>query len=247
MTFVSRTFRVLCSLALTALMATTAAAAQARRRSVSPTGQTGPTTRIIGTALDASNSIPVENATVRSGSLTTTTDTKGQFALQLPIGQASNISIEHAAFVSFNQTITAAAGGTYQFNLTEKPSVTVKLKNDETHVLDIGTAQFSFVFGLSGGARTDVANFCKDDGTDFFPDKTTFTRIVGPAVPVTAAQCCSFGSVLSAHVEMKNGDKLLVYFKDTCSGNEVDFIGREKSTGHYAYFNFTNIAEIDFP
>ncbi|MEA2165218.1 MAG: hypothetical protein QOK37_3345 [Thermoanaerobaculia bacterium] len=247
MTFASRTSSVVCSLALTALMATTAAGAQGRRRAVSPSGQTGPTTRIIGTASDASNGVPVENATVTSGSLTATTDTKGQFALLLPIGQQSTISIEHAAFASFKQTITAAAGGTYQFNLTEKPSVTVKLKNDETHVLDIGTAQFSFVFGLSGGARTDVANLCKDDGSDFFPDKTTFSKILGPAVPVTAAQCCTFGSVLSAHIEMKNGDKLLVYFKDTCSGNEVDFIGREKSTGRYAYFNFTNIAEIDFP
>jgi hypothetical protein len=247
MTFVSRTSRVVCSLALTALMATTAGAAQQRRRAVSPSGQTGPTTRIIGTATDASNGIPVENATVKSGSQTATTDTKGQFALILPIGQSSSISIEQAAFVPFTQSITAAAGGTYQFNLTGKPSVTVKLKNDETHVLDIGTSQFSFVFGLSGGSRTDIANLCKEDGSDFFPDKTTFTRIVGPAVPVTATQCCNFGSVLSAHVEMKNGDKFLVYFKDTCSGNEEDFIGREKSTGHYAYFNFANIAEIDFP
>jgi hypothetical protein len=228
-------------------MATTVAAAQGRRRAVSPAGQTGPTTRIIGTATDVSNGVPVENATVTSGSLTTTTNANGQFALLLPAGQPSSISIEHAAFASFKQTITATAGGTYQFNLTEKPSVTVKLKNNEIHVLDIGTSQFSFVFGLSAGARTDIANFCKSDGSDFFPDKTAFTRIVGPAVPVTAAQCCSFGSVLSANVEMKTGEKFLVYFRDTCSGNEVDFIGREKSTGRYAYFNFTNIAEVDFP
>jgi hypothetical protein len=46
---------------------------------------------------------------------------------------------------------------------------------------------------------------------------------------------------------MKSGAHLKVYFKDSCSGNEVDFVGREKATGLYQYFRFTDIAEIDFP
>ena len=45
----------------------------------------------------------------------------------------------------------------------------------------------------------------------------------------------------------RSGQKTQAYFNDSCFGNEVDFIGRERSSGQYLYFNFTNIAEIDFP
>ena len=50
-----------------------------------------------------------------------------------------------------------------------------------------------------------------------------------------------------ANAEMKSGEKTQVYFKDSCFGNEVDFVGRERSTGQFMYFNFANVAEIDFP
>ena len=49
------------------------------------------------------------------------------------------------------------------------------------------------------------------------------------------------------------GSALLDYVRRTLNvpaqlvGNEVDFLGREKSTGTYLYFRFTDIAEIDFP
>lgn len=246
MTLVSRTSSAVCSLGLAALMAMPAGA-QARRRAVSPIGQTGPTTQILGTAKDATNGVPVENGIVTYGGQTVRTYVNGQFVLSLPVGKVSTISIEHPAFNSFTQSITAQSGGKYDFALTEKPDVTIKTKTNETYILDIGTAQFAYAITFSGYVRSDNANFCREDGTDFAPSKTEFSRILGPTVPASAPQCCQFGTVTSStNVEMKSGAKLLVYFKDSCSGNEVDFVGREKATGRYQYFNFTNIAEIDF-
>jgi hypothetical protein len=246
MTLVKRTCSAVCSLALAALM-TIPAGAQGRRRAVSPTGQTGPTTQITGTAKDATNGVPVENGVVTSGGQTVTTNINGEFRLTLPVGKTSAISIEHPAFNSFTQSIIAQSGGKYVFTLTEKPDVTIKTKSGETHIVDIGTAQFAYMVNFSGYVRYDNGNFCKEDGSDFTPNKSEFFRVLGPAVPATATQCCQFGTVMSTNVEMKSGAKLLVYFKDSCSGNEVDFMGREKTTGRYQYFNFTNIAEIDFP
>jgi hypothetical protein len=121
------------------------------------------------------------------------------------------------------------------------------MKTGETHVVDIGTAQFAYAAVFASPVRSDTGNFCKEDGTEFTPAKTDFARIVGPAVLETASQCCQFGKVASANVEMKSGAKLKVYFKDTCDGSEADFVGREKSTGQYPYFRFADIAEIDFP
>lgn len=230
---------------LIALAAIPAVAQASRRRAVSPANT--PTIRVLFTVKDASNGVPVVSATVAYAGQTQITNGSGQAALNLPVGKPAVVSVAHAAFDSFTQTITAQVNGTYDLALTEKPSVTIKTKSNETHIVDLGTAQFANAAIFSNPVRADNANFCKEDGTDFTPDKTEFTRILGPAVPASAPQCCQFGNVMSANVEMKSGANLKVYFKDSCSGNEVDFVGREKATGQYQYFRFTDIAEIDFP
>jgi hypothetical protein len=232
---------------LIAAAAIPAVAQASRRRAVSPAVASGPTTTVVVTVKDSSNGVPVVSATVAYAAQTVNTNGNGQASLNLPIGKPSVVSVTHLAFAPFSQTITAQVGGTYDLTLTEKPSVTIKTKTNETHIVDIGTAQFANAAIFMNPSRSDTANFCKEDGTDFAPDKTEFTRIIGPAVPETASQCCQFGTVMTANVEMKSGAHLKVYFKDSCSGNEVDFAGREKSTGLFQYFRFTDIAEIDFP
>lgn len=240
MTLVSR----FSACALAALVAIPLVAQTSRRRAVTPTGSFSP---VVITAKDASNGVPVESATVIFGDQAFTTNVNGQVLITLPIGRPSMISISHPAFTAFSQTITAQAGGKYDVTLTSKPSVTVKTKSNGDHILDIGTAQFAYEMLFSSAVTTDKANFCKVDGSDFAPDKTEFARILGPATPASAPQCCQSGNVLSANVEMKSGAKMVVYFKDNCSGNEVDFVGREKSTGRFQYFRFTDINEIVFP
>lgn len=222
-------------------------AAQTRHRAVSPSVQTGPTVQVIIAAKDATNGVPVEDAFVTYGSQSLRTNVNGLLQITLPVGKPSTISIEHPAFNPATQVITAQAGGKYDITLTERPSVTIRTTSSETHLVDIGTAQFAYAPPLSGYVRTDKGNFCKPDGTDFTPDKTEFTRVVGPATSTSAPACCQFGNVISVNVEMKSGAKLLVYFKDSCSGDEVAFVGREKATGRYQYFRFTDVAEITFP
>jgi hypothetical protein len=241
MTFVSRIS--LC--VLIALAAIPAMAQASRRRAVSPAN--APTTKVLLTVKDASNGVPVASATVTYAGQSQSTNSTGQATLNLPIGKPAVVSVTHAAFDPFSQTITAQVDGKYDLSLTEKPSVTIKMKTGETHIVDIGTAQFAFAAIFSNPTRSDTGNFCKDDGTDFTPAKTEFTRILGPTVLESAPQCCQFGKVASANVEMKSGAKLKVYFKDTCDGSEADFVGREKATGLYPYFRFSDIAEIDFP
>jgi hypothetical protein len=233
---------------LIAATAIPAVAQTTRRRAVSPALASGPTAKAIFTVKDASNGIPVAAATITYAAQTQTTNGSGQASLNLPIGKPAVVTVTHLAFAPFSQTITAQVDGTYELNLIGKASVTIKTKTNETHIVDIGTAQFANAAVLSNPNRSDTGNFCKDDGSDFTPDKTEFVRIIGPAVPEAAPQCCQFGNAaMTANVEMKSGAKFKVYFKDSCSGNEVDFAGREKSTGLFQYYRFTDIAEIDFP
>jgi len=248
MTHVSRLTVSTCLLAIGVLIASSACAstAQSRHHAASPPAS-GPSVKITGVVKDASNGLLIQAATASYGDQTATSNANGVFTLNLPTGTPVTVTIQHPAFQTLQQSVTAQSGARFDFALTGLPSVTVKTKTNETHILDIGTAQFAFLIQFSGYNRSDKANFCKEDGSDFTPDKTEFSRIIGPATPANAAACCQFPGVMSANVEMKSGAKLLVYFKDSCPGYEVDFLGREKSTGLYQYFNFTNITEIDFP
>ncbi|HEX3578044.1 MAG TPA: hypothetical protein VHY33_05720, partial [Thermoanaerobaculia bacterium] len=219
MTLVSRILCILLAVAAIPVMAQTT-----RRRAVSPASGNGQTTKAIFTVKDASNGVVVAGATVSYGGQSQLTNANGQASLTLPIGVPVGVSVSHPAFAPFSQTITVATNGTYDLNLTGKPSVTIKMKTGEPHIVDIGTAQFAYAAIFTSPARADNGNFCKEDGTDFTPAKTDFTRIVGPTVLETAPQCCQFGKAASVNVEMKSGAKLKVYFKDTCDGSEADFV-----------------------
>jgi len=208
------------------------------------------TVTISGVVKDATGA-PVAGAIVHSGTFHSNsngTSADGKYVLTLPGGRLTVITVDDFAFESVTVPFTPTKDATLDVTLTApRPSVTVKLTNGETHVLDLGTSQFAYLIPLSGYARFDNANFCKPDGSSFAPSKTEITRVVGPATSVNFSACCTRGPIMTASVELKSGEKTQVYFNDSCFGNEVDFLGRERSTGQFVFYNFANVAEIDFP
>jgi len=209
-----------------------------------------PTVTISGVVRDA-NGAPVPGAIVSSGTWSSNrngTGSDGKYTLRLPANRAALITVEDFAFEPQRVTFTPTTGATLDLTLTtSRPAVSVKMTSGTTHILDLGTSQFAYLIPLSGYARMDTANFCKPDGSQFKPDKSEFAKIVGPATSATFSACCTLGPTMTLNVEMKSGEKTAVYFNDACFGNEVDFIGRERSTGLWQYLRFTDIAEIDFP
>jgi len=228
------------------LLAALPLSADVRERAVVPLGAV----TITGVVRDA-NGVPVAGAIVHSGtfySYRNGTAPDGKYSLTLPGDRPTLITVEDFAYEPVTVPFTPSKDARLELTVTQpRPAVTVKLTSGETHVLDLGTSLFAYLIPFSGYSRTDNANFCKPDGSVFGPGKTEFTRIIGPATSVNFSGCCMRGPVMTLNVEMKSGEKSQVYFNDSCFGNEVDFIGRERSTGQYQYFNFANIAEIDFP
>ncbi len=250
MTHVSRLTGSTCVLAIGVLIASSACASQSqtsqsRKRAVAPP-VTGPAVVVTGVVKDASNGVPVQLATASYGDQTAHTNANGEFTLSLPTGSPVTVSIQHPAFLPFQKAVTAQSTTKVNFALTEQPSVTIKTTGGTTYIVDIGTAQFAYAMPFSSYVPTDNANFCTPDGSAFTPSKNEFRKIVGPATPTTLASCCE-GSLLTANVEMKSGTVTPVFFKDSCHETEVDFYGREKSTGTYRFLKFTDITEIDFP
>ena len=217
------------------------AAQTARRRAVAPPSSIVVT--LTGFIRDATNGQPLAFAQVSAEGRNLT-------------GAVSSVTAEQFAYNSQTTSVFGAEGAHADFSLTPKPVVTVKLTKlqgddpataKDTFILDVDTAQFAYLIPFSGYIRSDVGNFCKDDGTSITPDKHTIKRVIGPAVSVDNSTCCKIGPIFKAQLEMKTGEKFTVYFNDSCFGSEVDFLGREKSSGNYQYFKFADIAEVDFP
>ena len=209
-----------------------------------------PTVTIRGVVRD-NNGAPVAGAYVRSGTYSSSrnngTKADGKYSLTVPGGRPILLTIEDFAFEPVTVSMTPTADATVDFTLTiSRPTVTVKLTNDEKHVLDLGTSRFAYYIIFANYARFNNANLCKTDGSAFAPHKSEFAKIVGPFSLVNFSPCCSRGPVVTANVEMKSGEKMQVYFNESCDGSELIFLGRERATGLYDYFKFDDIAEIEF-
>ncbi|HEV2721530.1 MAG TPA: carboxypeptidase-like regulatory domain-containing protein [Thermoanaerobaculia bacterium] len=220
-----------------------------RRAAVPPSGITVTLTGIIS---DAATGQPLANAQVTAGGRPSAfTAADGKYTIQIPKNVNTAVTASQFAYNSSTVAVFGRDGATANFSLTTKPVVTVKLtapqNGKDTYILDIDSAQFAYLIPFSGYARSDNGNFCKDDGTSITPNKKDIKRVIGPATSVTVGACCTLGPVMKAQLELKSGEALTVYFNDSCFGNEVDFLGREKSSGVFQYFKFTDIAEVDFP
>ena len=217
--------------------------AATHRRAVEPL----PDVIISGTVLDNTGA-PISGATVHTGSKTSApTAADGKYTLKVPGGRTTVLTAEHFSHESATQSITPAAGQVVNFTLTNRPAVNVKTTDGVSHILDFGSSQFAYLIPFSGYVRDNAGNFCKPDGSTVAPSRADFVKIIGPATLETYAPCCTRGPVMKVNVELKSGEKTALYFNDSCFGNEVDFLGRDRVTGEYQYFNFANIAEIDFP
>jgi hypothetical protein len=213
----------------------------------------GPTITLTGVISDATNGQPLANARVTAeGHQSAFTDASGVYHIDISSGHNTAVTAEQFAFNPQTRSVLAQSGATLNFALTPKPVVTVKLTSPQgnpakdTYVLDIDSAKFAYLIPFSGYVSGDLGNFCKDDGTTITPDKKDIRRVIGPAVQVDKASCCKF-PIYKATLELKTGETFPVYFNDSCLGNEVDFLGREKSTGVFQYFRFSDITEVDFP
>lgn len=222
------------------------AAAQHHRAAKS--GSTGGMIEVTGVITDQATGQPILGATVSGeGQKSTPTDATGHYGLWLTRGHVVALTADHFAYNSATQSVTVTDRVTLNFALTGKPAVTVKLVNGETHILDYATSQFAYVITFSGYVRGDAANICKNDGTTATPDKSTVSKVIGPGVSVNQPACCTIGPLVQVNFQMKDGTSFPANFIDSCYGYNVDFLGRERSTGNFLYFHWTDIAEVDFP
>jgi carboxypeptidase-like protein len=236
----------ICAASLLLIAASPLLAADKKQHAVTPIANV----RISGVVVDAATGAPVAGAIVHSGSYYSDrngTGANGKYTLSLPGSRPTTLVVEDFAYEPVSVSVVPANDAVLDLRLTtSRPTVTVTLKNDEKHVLDLGTSQFGYYIVFSGYGRSDAGNFCKPDGSQFLPDKNDVAKIIGPATLADSTACCTRGQVMAVNVEMKSGEKTRAFFVDSCFGNEVDFIGRERSTGQYLYLKFIDIAELDF-
>jgi len=209
-----------------------------------------PTVTIRGVVRDASGA-PVPAAYLRSGNYISSrnngTKADGKYSLTIPAGRPTLVTVDDFAFESVTTTITPTADMAIDFTLTlTRPTVTVTLNSGESHVLDLGSSRFAYYVVFANYARFNEANLCMPDGSASAPNKSEIAKITGPFARVNFSPCCARGPIVTANIELKSGEKSQVYFTDSCYDEELDFLGRERSTGTWWYLKFDDLAEITF-
>jgi hypothetical protein len=202
---------------------------------------------ITGTVTDSSSGHPVQRVVVANGVTTATTDAAGHYSLTLPANRPTLVTANYFAFKPSTKTVTPSSGLVVDFSLAPNPSITLKTTTGDTIDFDYDSSKFAYLIVFIGYVKDDNANFCKPDGSKWAPNKSEFSKIIGPGTMVSFSPCCTLGPIVTVNVEMKSGEKTAVYFVDSCFGDDVDFLGRDRSTGDFRYVAFKDIAEIDFP
>jgi hypothetical protein len=241
MSFRSHSPRVL-AVALLILSCALPSFARDKRRSVTPTAppKSG---KVNGTVVDATTNAPVVFATVTAGEIATSTDAAGKFELDLASGTV--LTITRSGYQT--ATATAVVGQPLTVRLSGLPTIHVRMTAGKEYDLDFDSSQFAYAVPFSAYVRDDAGKFCKPDGSDFRPSKSTIKRFIGPATATTGTTCCKDKPTLKGKIEMKSGETTDVIFTDACFGYEVDFIGRNHVTGEFVFLKFNDIAEIVFP
>ena len=221
------------------------AAAATRSRAVA----TLPNVMISGVVRDAVTGSPIAGALVRSGThqCLHATGEDGKYTLTLPGGRPAILTAEQFAYLSSVAVVTPVQGLTFDFALNQKPMVTIKLTSGSTAVVPLDSLKFGYYVLFIGTEASDRVNLCKPAGSSFVPSKDEMAKITGPITPVSFSPCCDRGTILTANLELKTGEKTAVYFNDTCYGEDDFIFGRDRSTGATVSVNFADIAEVDFP
>lgn len=200
-----------------------------------------------GTVVDAATGLPVHFALVAFGNRTDTTTATGEFLISnaTAFGDAA-VTVSRTGYETATQIISAAGTHTLSFRVTSKPTVTVKKTDGTTLQIDADSVKLGYVITFSGYAASEEEEFCKTDGAQVKVHVSQMKRIVGPATLVAQSNCCT-RNLQKVRLEQRNGEAGDVFFKDSCSGYTVDFIGREHVSGEIAYTKFSDVAEIIFP
>lgn len=238
MTFQSLRLRTLCALFLT-LVAAAPLLAASKKRAVTHAGEK---ISVTGLVVDANTGAPLKGALVTSGGLSAITDDNGSFTLNASVG--SDISAARVGYVTLKKSV---GGSEVNFTLAQTPSVTLKLTNGSTVILDYDSTEFGYAEVFSYIHRPGLS-LCKSAADPTWdPLKGEFRKIVGPAHAVTNAGCCDRGPVNAIDVTLKTGETLTAYLKDNCFGYENDVLGVERTSAQLKYFHLKDVAEIDFP
>src|SRR6185295_7115699 len=157
-----------------------------------------------GRLVDAMTGAPVIRAEVTNGKRIATTDNSGVFVLNLPGGRLAMLTVTRSGYepLTFNVTPPEgeqrppvvigpapqpapapppATGSIPPVLVTPKPPVTIRNVDGYTVTVDLDTLQFGYVLPFASPATSQMASFCKTDGTPWTPDRSEFARIVGPA------------------------------------------------------------------
>jgi hypothetical protein len=223
-----------------------------KRRAVahpSPSGDLISVAILSGVVLDDATGLPVNAARVSVGTKSDVTGSDGKFSVKNATGYGS-IAVEatRSGYLPKSMNITTSGNQQITLRMTPTPPVLVKRTDGTTVSLDYESVEFGYPIVFSGYRKYQYEDFCKN-GVAVQIDRSEIKKINGPATIVSGSPCCPSKDVLKVNLELKTGEKVDVYFIDSCEAGEtkIDLIGREHIQGQFVYIGFSELSEVVFP
>jgi hypothetical protein len=234
------------------LLAALPSLAAPKRRAVNHPAPNNPfNVSLSGTVIDATTGAPVSGATVTFINARTTTTKEGKFEINNISGFGTNIPLRasRSGYATGTENINGSGTKTVTLRLQGRPTVSVRMTSGTTLQLDDDSIRMGYVQIFSGYISSTSPNFCKSDGTKSAVNVTDMKRILGPAVQVLSASCCSREDqqLQRVKLELRNGESNDVIFTDSCTGFLYDLLGRDHVSGDQVFLKFSEIAEVVFP
>lgn len=231
------------------LLLTLPADAGKRRASSAPPAGTAIHADVTGVVRDAVTGAPVVGARVQIGSRKDDTDGQGQFELRGADGFDEFILyVERTGYADITLKVAPAGAGNVSITLQPAPTTIMRRTGGAVSQLDTDSISFGYNVPFSGFRDASYDEFCKPDGTEVTIDRDQMKRIVGPAVRVMYAPCCTEREVLRVRLELRDGTSGDYYFMDPCDGYQhIDIKGRNHVTGVYEAVHLTEVDEVIFP
>jgi len=234
------------------LLAALPSLAAPKRRAVNHPAPNNPfNVSLSGTVIDATTGAPVSGATVTFINAKTTTTKEGKFEINNINGFGTNVPLRasRSGYDTVTENINGSGTKVVTLRLQGRPTVSVRLTNGNTMQLDDDSIRMGYVQIFSGYISSTTPNFCKSDGTKAAVSVTDMKRIIGPAVLVRNASCCSREdqNLQRVKLELRNGESNDMIFTDTCAGFLYDLLGRDHASGDQVFLKFSDIAEVVFP
>ena len=194
--------------------------------------------------VDSQSGAPVVDVEVNTPYGFARSNRAGRLAISIPINRAVAFTFERSGYETLTDTVTITGNTERKLSLVSKPTIQVTTTGGTKYDFDAGTLQIGYPEAFLGFRLASETKACRAGGGEVVLSNDTVKRFTGPAVSATDTACCTARPVSGLDTELKSGERVRVYFNDSCSGQKIYVAGRDHVSHQIVTVAVTELTEL---